>query len=549
MPAALKLPRIQPIVRLPIHPWAGGLLTDLEAHDPNYPMNKHPVLSNYQILPGRVVKIPGRTVINGNTALSGQLQRMDRYEHDQAQTLMALTHTKVYAMDNNLVLNELPAAGGAALTGNTTDVFGAAVSNRKYIFSQGIDKLMVVDGGLANFSPLSADANLPAARYLFNRNGRLIAAWVKIAGNNQPYRINWSAFNNETNWSAFSSGFIDLDDTDEELEGLNAVGGNLYAFKRSTIIPGIETGIAASAYGFDERMTIGPGTVAGHSILGIHGGLVYMGPDDLYWFDGNRPQGLMMDQIRLDQVLSMNPNRFRAIHAVHDEIFQTYRLYVPTTNDTFPTRVIVWHYREFLEGKSRGQFSTEYPPSPVAASAFLPQQVGGTTIAQLIGTISQQSWRLGDAVFTSNFPVLYEGQSGGKVFKRDFSATTWGGVTISAEAHTKDFTSIDLLSQQKSGAIPSGAVDITAFRWGIYYQTATATTLKVAFSRDNGATWQNLTTLTLEATASHHHKIVFFDVIETDHEIRYRAIHDDPNASVTILGCEPQFIASTDPQT
>jgi hypothetical protein len=493
---------------------------------------------------------------------------MDDFDNGFFHTLMAITHSTLYQIGEDELAVEIPGVGGT-LTGTPNDPFGTAIINGKYCFSQGVDKIMTfsflttdetigqLTGTIASqtwmlgemsgtFRILSPDA--PACRYLLSYNGRLLAIHTTEEGTVYPYRVRWSKFNDETNWTALSSGFLDMDSTGEELTGAAALPGSVYLFKTNTIIPGSETGIAKGAYAFDERASLSPGTVAGQSLQLINGGWTYLGPDDLYWFNGNRPIPLMLDKRRLDMILSINSDRYRFIYAVNDVVFQTYRLYVPMAGQDYPGRVICWYYREFLQGRGLGRFYDEEFPWLVPAAAYHPKQSGATTISQLIGTIAEQTWTLGGSALTSNFPMLYEGSHASHLYKQSLQASTDNGTKILSEAHTKDFTALDLLKHQSSRAIPSEGVGITAFRVVVYYRCATSTTLTLSFSHDGGASWEDSETQTLTAGGQDQVKKAYFDLIETSEQVRYRLIHDDLLAPITILGIEPQFIAATETQ-
>ena len=106
-------------------PWNGGRVADADVSpsSPEYPARSQPILTNWQVLPSSLVTRPGRTIINGGTALSGQLLRMDDYDNGSLHTLMAITHSTLYQIGADELAVVVPGIGGGALTGLGNDPF------------------------------------------------------------------------------------------------------------------------------------------------------------------------------------------------------------------------------------------------------------------------------------------------------------------------------------------------------------------------------------------------------------------------------------------
>ena len=134
------------------------------------------------------------------------------------------------------------------------------------------------------------------------------------------------------------------------------------------------------------------------------------------------------------------------------------------------------------------------------------------------------------------------------MYKQSLQSASDNGLAIVSEAHTKDFTSLDLLAHQGSRAISSEGAGLTAFRLVVYYRCAASTDLTVSMSRDGGASWEDIETRTMDAGGQNQVKKAYFDLIETAEQIRYRVVHQDTATPMTILGIEPQFIAATETQ-
>lgn len=107
-----------------------------------------------------------------------------------------------------------------------------------------------------------------------------------------PARVRWSKSGDPTNWTDFTSGFEDIQDIEDQISGYATLGQNGFVFRTNGITVMTPTGIGLAPFTI-ENFSIGP-TGIGNAYpysLAVYGSFcIFVGLDDVYYFDGGAPQ-------------------------------------------------------------------------------------------------------------------------------------------------------------------------------------------------------------------------------------------------------------------
>ncbi|HZN97989.1 MAG TPA: hypothetical protein VFB61_09705 [Gemmatimonadales bacterium] len=215
------------------------------------------------------------------------------------------------------------------------DVFGEIYT------SNGVGSLLwSADGGV--FTDISALGY--SGRYLEAFAGRLVMANVFESGQQHTERVRWSVANSPRDFTGDgTAGAIDLVDLAGPITGLKAMGGRLFIHKRTGITVALETGLLTPPFAF-QTVVDGIGTIAGRTLLTIHGVQFFLGEDDVYVYDGASAPQPIGEQIRKELFENINWARVRNCWAAHYADHHEYSLYVPTGSNQWPTVCYTFNY-------------------------------------------------------------------------------------------------------------------------------------------------------------------------------------------------------------
>lgn len=147
------------------------------------------------------------------------------------------------------------------------------------------------DGGTSGyFRRLPAEAYY--AKYVEAFKGHCFLGNMYESSVEKPGRIRWSAegaFTAAGNWPA--TNFIDLEPDDgDEITGMHPMGDVLVVFKKHKIFTiHYVGGPLQFTY---QRRHVGHGCIAGGSIVLLRNGLVYLGTDGFYFWNGGEPENI-----------------------------------------------------------------------------------------------------------------------------------------------------------------------------------------------------------------------------------------------------------------
>lgn len=509
-----------------IKPPTGGLNVD----DPTSEIadNESPDMSNFRFFKKRMRKRQGHAV-KGQNLIDPIMLLDDLAKADGVRHSLALTTKKLFKFNTGADLwNEITRTVPAPFTGSDSDNFNGAVIQDKYAFSQGVDPIMITDGG-TTYSVINA-GTAPPAKYMVSFAGRLIIAHTVETGLDIPTMVRWPVRNNVLDWTGLGSGFQNINDTPDAVMGLSVIANSVcIIYKERNIFQMVETGQLGNPFAFN-RHVIGTGPTIPESIVNVRGRDedFFVGPDDVYLYSLNGLRGIGGNNKR-SMLDSINQAALDKCFSAFIEDFGEIWLFVVTPDSQFPNLVWVynflmntWYWFEFDFRKVAGADNF------VRSMGYARRQ-GSTTYDQAVGTYDEQTVAYNSRQLGDNAPTNSLGTQGGQVFEFSESLKTDDGLPIKARWLSKGF---DL-------GLPD--FNKTLVRLKIGYVSASITSLLVDCSTDGGNTFEDEKSVGIVATPSGKETFSYYDTITTATRLHFRVRHV-LSGSVDIVEMKPYFV-------
>lgn len=142
------------------------------------------------------------------------------------------------------------------------------------------------------FSNLITSGTNHSAKFLLAFNDRIVSGHTNIAGAVDPVQIRWCVNGNVNDWSGLGSGVLEIVETSNmPLTGAFVLGERAYLTKEREIIELIATGELSPVFRTENRV-FGTGMLGTHSWAAAEFSAFFLGPDDVYEFDGGRMRSL-----------------------------------------------------------------------------------------------------------------------------------------------------------------------------------------------------------------------------------------------------------------
>lgn len=144
----------------------------------------------------------------------------------------------------------------------------------------------------SSFSNLITSGTNHSAKFLVAFNDRIVSGHTNISGTVDPVMIRWPASGDVNDWSTEGSGVLLIAETNNQpLTGGFVLGERCYLTKQREIIELIATGTTLPVFRQETRV-FGTGMLGTHSWAAAEFAVFFLGPDDVYEFDGGRMRSL-----------------------------------------------------------------------------------------------------------------------------------------------------------------------------------------------------------------------------------------------------------------
>lgn len=261
-------------------------------------------------------------------------------------------HTLVVTRGQAYYLNQtnVYTAVGAPFTSMSDFPYAIEVMLGKVYIANGGQKVTAYDGS----ATVSIPGSVPGTCYYLGKLAThlIMANTIEpepgvVASTVNPARVRWSKSGDPTNWVDFTSGFEDIQDIEDQISGYATLGQNGFVFRTNGITVMTPTGIGLAPFTI-ENFSIGP-TGIGNAYpysLAVYGSFsIFVGLDDVYYFDGGAPQrigGMAKRSIFKDLNLRTGPAKGTIIGSLTGGVdYLSYWLVIPQANDA---SCVVWIY-------------------------------------------------------------------------------------------------------------------------------------------------------------------------------------------------------------
>lgn len=299
---------------------------------------------------------------------------------------------------------------------------------------------------------------------------------VSEDGDRYPQRIRWSDTADPADFLNGNASYVDLGGADWIQTAFKFKSDYLVVFKERSIWMGYATG-DSDIFQFDQKVT-GAGCAAPATVESLGDKLIFLGWDDVYVFNGidYESVGSEIEQELFD---NLAPGDMDKCFGVIIEDQKEYWLFVPSVNSDYCDTAWVFNYK--LNSWTKHDFAAvDGSTNGISQYGYYEKQTN-VTIGDLTGTIGEQTWRIGDREILDAAPTTLFGDTDGYIYQYDRLVSNDDGTTIDAWFSTKDFMFTQLMERQ------------IILRMDVYFDGGGD--LKVAYSTDFGATWNNERTL------------------------------------------------------
>jgi hypothetical protein len=371
------------------------------------------------------------------------------------QRYVLLTHKSAYIYVPSTPSTGLFTPTAEAYTGSVYQRFSIANTQGIAAWSQGKDNIREWDG--TNFSALITSGQDHAAPALIAFADRIVSIRPFFGGVDHPTQIRWCIDGNVNDWNGTGSGTLEIIETSQDplVTGF-VLADRAFLAKRREIIELLFTGTLSPVFGTVPRIR-GMGVLAPYSVALGEQLAFWLGPDDVYMFDGSTltAVGERMYNTITSFIDYQNLDTIQG--AVYTPDSQ-YHLVVPPYKFVYDYRRDIWDWDDVYDFQAIGTYN-----------------VGDGN--NFTGDIDK-----------SEFVVV--GDSSAQTTRVDFTAMDWLGAPIDSYFETKDYTADDIGRQAgQMGRFSVSLWDLNSLR-EVRFQGPPGNIVEVGISLDRGATWE-----------------------------------------------------------
>lgn len=349
-----------------------------------------------------------------------------------------------------------------------------------WICTNGVDPIKYWTGAdyLVNLiSSYPSGVTALLAKHVIEFKGYLFLLDVSEDGNRYPQRIRWSDSEDPEDFLNGNASYNDITGADWIMGAMKFKGETLVVFKERSIWVGYPTPDDPTGIFTFKRKTDGTGCAASNTIENLGDEIIFLGWDDVYVFNGIDYESLTEKNVGISVINSIDPAQIGKCFGVVLEEQKEYWLFYPSTGSNYCDGVWCFNYNLNRWTKhSVADYISMYGYFQLEASV---------TIADLVGTIAQQTWRIGDRTSLASMPVTLFGDTDGNVYEYDPTLNNDDDTAIDGYFCTKDFNPTQFMQQ------------FLVTRLDVYYS---GDTLQVWYSTDKGANYTLAATITSSAS-------------------------------------------------
>ncbi len=338
-------------------------------------------------------------------------------------------------------------------TGNQYQRFSIANTQGIAAWSQGVDNIREWDG--TSFSALITSGTDHAARALLAFADRIVSVRPFFGGVDHPTQIRWCINGNVNDWSGTGSGTLEVIETSQDplITGF-VLGDRAYLAKRRELIELVWTGSLSPVFGTISRIR-GMGVLAPHSVGLAEQVAFWLGPDDIYMFDGSTLTAVG-ERVYNTITALIDYNNLDNIQGCVYTPDSQYWLVVPPYIFIYDYRRDTWYWDDVQNFAAIGIYQTGVNfTADIDKSQFL-----------VVGDPQATTTRV------------------------DFQATSWLGAPIDSYFETKDYTADDLASSKPLfGGLAVDLWNLNSVR-EVRFQGPPGNIVEVGISLDRGVSWE-----------------------------------------------------------
>lgn len=361
-------------------------------------------------------------------------------------------------------------------TGDEDNRFSTTTMNDTFLLTNGIDQPQKIteSGGTITVAELTttlATGSITTSELVFAFKDHVCLMNNTENSADTPQRVSWTNIGALEDWTVGTAGYQDLVDSEDWIMGVAMMSENQVAiYKERSIVTMTWVG-GHTPFRFTTMVT-GTGAVSKDAITNMGGEHIILGPDVVYSYKGGTDIEVLDDSVRDVMYANLNrefSNRAFLMYLEEDDEVQ---IWIPSINDDpdevwcYNVTKQVW-YRKDRRCMGYGFYKKD----------------STLTIGDLIGTIGDQNFRLGDALTKAYAPVTLLGDTDGKVYEISKSTNNNDGTAIANEFQTPDFV------------LPDTPDYMTQFmRVNKLYFEAYGDSVTTTYSTDGGGTWSPTST-------------------------------------------------------
>ena len=411
---------------------------------------------------------------------------------------------------HNLYIDDIRAV--VRFTGDEDNRFSVAQYNDVDIITNGLDKPQKYDGVLATGLQLLT-TTLNTGAITTSEIVLVVKDHVVFMNNTEngtyvPQRVSWGNIGELEDYIGGTAGYQDLvDDPDWIISAVPMYDDTVIIYKENSIVH--MTWIGGQTPFRFKTFHQGDGSAGKDCVVSVGGEHAIIGSRYLYYYGGQGTVTQIDNKFNKSFYSSINTLYINRSMAIYDQGNSEVQFWIPTVS-SIPDDIWVintvdsehpW-YRRSRTMSGFGFTTTQQSP----------------TIGDLIGTIGEQNYRIGDLLSRSNLYFLFFGDNNGRVYKVSTDTYNNDGVAITNEFQTPDFIPpFDDPDHPGQGSVGD------YFRTRQFLYEAKGDSVTTEYSEDGGNSWNptqgngtNVQTLTSQYTVYQQ------DYDKTVHKIRWR---------------------------